>query len=154
MQNAALLLRPPTWTRSAACAGMVTPDEDHWHPREDLSPKATALQYALGRRICAGCPVRYDCAVDALRGAIAHGMYGGLTPTDRRQLARRHGYPQPGASQHGTYARYVSCTDGPDARPCEACREAKRRYMEDQRAQRGGDPHRLARRSTALELVA
>lgn len=136
------LLRPPTWTRSAACAGKVTPDSDHWHPAEGLTPTARALQFALGRLVCADCPVRHPCALEALEGAIAHGMYGGLTPTDRRKIAGRHGYPQPGAPQHGTYSRYAAygCR-------CQDCTEAKRRYMADRRAHHLELPRRQARQS-------
>lgn len=129
VENPALLLRPPSWTRSAACAGMVTRTEDWWHPAEELPSSAKSVAYAIGRLVCAGCPVRHPCALDALQGAIAHGMYGGLTPAERRKIAGRHGYPLPGAPQHGTYSRYAAygCR-------CRNCTEAKRRYMAARRA--------------------
>lgn len=129
MENSSLLLRPPAWTRSAACAGQVTAEEDWWHPREDLSPSEKAAQVAVARLVCSRCPVRHPCALEALTGSIAHGMYGGLTPADRRKIAGRHGYPQPGAPRHGTYSRYAAygCR-------CRDCTEAKRRYMADRRA--------------------
>ncbi|WP_158657535.1 WhiB family transcriptional regulator [Blastococcus saxobsidens] len=145
MDKAPSLLRPPTWTRSAACAGLVTRDHDYWHPHDDLPAATKAAQFAVARRVCAACPVRYPCALEALEGSIAHGMYGGLDPGDRRRLARRHGYPNPGAAQHGTYARYVSCKED-DGRACADCREAKRRYIADRVAKEGDAAIRRGRR--------
>jgi WhiB family redox-sensing transcriptional regulator len=38
------------------------------------------------RQICAECPVRQPCLDYALRHAITHGIWGGLTERDRRPL--------------------------------------------------------------------
>lgn len=123
-----MLLRPPPWTAQAACAGKVTPDRDCWHPHDDLPADAKAFEFAVGRRVCADCPVRLSCALEALQGAIGHGMYGGLTPTDRRRVARQYGYPQPSAAAHGSRSRYVAgCR-------CADCTEAHRRWAEGRRA--------------------
>jgi hypothetical protein len=131
------LLRPPPWTDAASCAGLVTRDEDVWHPHDDLPPQEKAVQYAVARLVCAGCPVRHPCALEALHGGIGHGMFGGLTPADRRKIARRHGYPQPGAAQHGQRSRYVAgCHDGPDGKACRPCLNAHRAWVAEQRARR------------------
>ncbi|MDP5184794.1 WhiB family transcriptional regulator [Blastococcus sp. BMG 814] len=147
MDKAPSLLRPPAWTRSAACAGLVTRDLDFWHPHDDLPAAKKAVQFAVARRVCAECPVRHPCALEALEGAIPHGMFGGLDPADRRRIAAGYGYERPGAAAHGTYARYVSCTAGDRAGKCAPCREAKRRYMEARRAQDLEVRTPLARRS-------
>jgi WhiB family redox-sensing transcriptional regulator len=46
----------------------------------------------LAKRICFGCPVRYDCLAEALDGRISTGVWGGLTESERRALLKR--YPQ------------------------------------------------------------
>lgn len=37
------------------------------------------------RSVCARCPVRQPCLQFALDNRIDHGIFGGLTPTERRQ---------------------------------------------------------------------
>lgn len=134
-----LLLRPPDWTEQAACQGLAVREMDPWHPDDTLPPAEQALQHALARLVCARCPVRHPCALEALRGGIGHGVWGGLTPADRRRIARRHGYPTPGAAQHGNRSRYIAgCTDGPDGRACRPCLEAHRRWVSEQRARTAG----------------
>jgi|FLYN01.1.fsa_nt_gi WhiB family redox-sensing transcriptional regulator len=40
------------------------------------------------KRICMGCGVRQECLEYALRRGEAEGIWGGLTPAERRRLAR------------------------------------------------------------------
>lgn len=122
-----VLLRPPDWTRDAACDGMAGPTADAWDDESPLAP--------IGRRICATCPVRWDCALEALTNAIPHGIYGGLTPPERRHIARKYGYPTPGAAAHGERSRYVAgCR-------CNLCRRAHARYEHQRRLRaRNGVP--------------
>jgi WhiB family redox-sensing transcriptional regulator len=135
VENSSLLLRPPGWSQAAACDGMATGAADPWDSDSPLMP--------IGRRICSSCPVRHPCALEALEGAIPHGLWGGLDPTDRRRIARKHGYPQPNAAAHGTYSKYVTCTLD-NGRSCADCREAKRRYMQERRAQELEQPRKPA----------
>lgn len=129
------LRRPQDWSRHAACQGLTLPDRDLWSPSDDLTPAQRAGEYALARRICSTCPVRFPCAVDALARGEAHGMWGGLTEQDRRRVAYTHGYPIPGSAQHGTRSRYVAgCHDGPDGGACEDCLRAHRVYAAERRA--------------------
>lgn len=131
------LLRPPEWTRQAACAGMTGGDFDPWHPDDDLPPARVALQHAMARRVCAECPVRLACALDALTDALPDGMWGGLTPADRRQVARAHPdmFPRPGAAAHGTRSKYVAgCTTGIGGGACEDCLRSHREYARARRA--------------------
>jgi WhiB family redox-sensing transcriptional regulator len=67
------------WVRQAACAGH---DPDHWYV-----PEQTTYRYA--RAICAVCPVKTDCLNWALRAGEYQGMWGGLSPQQRRQLRKR-----------------------------------------------------------------
>lgn len=135
VSNSAALLRPPGWTRSASCVGLAGPVADPWAGEGSLT--------AVARRICAGCPVRHPCALEALESGIGHGVWGGLTVGDRRTVARRFGYPAPGAAAHGTYTMYAA-----NGCRCDDCTEAKRRYMADRRARQ------LERRTSAASTSA
>jgi hypothetical protein len=114
------MLRPPDWTLFAACDGHPTLDPTAW---DNATPQA--------RTICAECPVRYDCALEALNNAIPDGMWGGLDPTDRAYIAEHTGHDTPGLPRHGTRARRVHrlypCS-------CDLCRQAHRRWARERRA--------------------
>lgn len=86
-----ILVRPPDWTSQARCA----PEQadrlffaDPSDPDEPDPGTATDRQ-AEALAICAGCPVRADCrleaaAVDAQHGH--HGVWAGLTSTARKPV--------------------------------------------------------------------
>jgi WhiB family transcriptional regulator, redox-sensing transcriptional regulator len=64
-------------------------DSQTWYP-EDAAPDYT---YAYARRICQSCPVRVECldyamAREPASRASRHGMWGGLTPTERARLGK------------------------------------------------------------------
>jgi WhiB family redox-sensing transcriptional regulator len=55
-------------------------------------PDALFVQGAeqnVAKRICRGCPVRYECLADALDNRIEFGVWGGMTERERRALLRR-----------------------------------------------------------------
>ena len=57
------------------------------------NPDALFVQGAeqnVAKRICRGCPVRYECLADALDNRIEFGVWGGMTERERRALLRRH----------------------------------------------------------------
>ncbi len=66
------------WCDQAACKGaplsVFFPDDD---------------DYRVARQVCGQCPVREPCLDEAQRGLIDHGMFGGLTPNERRAARRR-----------------------------------------------------------------
>ncbi len=67
------------WRDEALCAQT---DPETFFPEVGVSPRAA-------RRVCAACPVRADCLTDALhRRDMTHGVLGGLTPNERRNLLR------------------------------------------------------------------
>jgi WhiB family transcriptional regulator, redox-sensing transcriptional regulator len=69
------------WQQDAACKD--TPDPDVFFPGKTDSG-------AAAKQVCAGCPVIGDCLEFALQTMPAaerdHGVYGGLTPTERARL--------------------------------------------------------------------
>lgn len=113
--------RIPDWHDRAACRAV--PELD-WIDARPGTPQALAC-----RLVCAACPVRHACAVDALQRGEPWGIWGGLDRRDRRELARAYGYPEPAVlPEHGTNARRVKhgCTC-PDCRQAHAMYEAERR---------------------------
>jgi len=70
--------RPGAWWEHAACAGM---DLDVFFPTRQSDD-----DYAQARAVCAGCPVRRECLVDAMDTELPssrYGMRGGRTPVER-----------------------------------------------------------------------
>ncbi len=76
------LLRP-RWMGQAACRGQGF---DAWFSTDEVGEETDAA-----RRVCAGCPVRLECLDHALDGGIRHGLWGGLSPSERTALNRRGG---------------------------------------------------------------
>ncbi|WP_328860916.1 WhiB family transcriptional regulator [Streptomyces sp. NBC_00306] len=90
------LPRPKTaddnaWRAQAACADPAfDKHRDLWFPvHQDKEDTAEA------KRVCRACPVVEACLISAMRmeGGQAldarHGIYGGLTPRERRRLYER-----------------------------------------------------------------
>jgi WhiB family redox-sensing transcriptional regulator len=50
-------------------------------------PEAGQYPHAA-RKVCTVCPVREVCLADAIANRDDHGVRGGLTPNERRQLTR------------------------------------------------------------------
>ena len=77
-------------TRAACVTGGV--DVDVFFP----TAEGSALAYAKARRVCAACPVRARCLDWAVEHGERFGMWGGLTPVERRTVglrrARRRGW--------------------------------------------------------------
>lgn len=72
------------WTAYGACSGA---------PPDDLFVEGAAQRSA--REVCANCPVRVDCLIDALDHRILFGVWGGTTERERRALLRR--FPEVGS---------------------------------------------------------
>ena len=71
---------PATWWDHAACRGA---NPDLFVPVSDTEISR------LARRTCNECPVKADCLDHALNTPGVHGIYGGLTDHERRNLRRR-----------------------------------------------------------------
>ena len=55
---------------------------------EDLFVRGAAQRQAA--TICRHCPVRLECAADALDNRVEFGVWGGMTERQRRALLKRH----------------------------------------------------------------
>jgi hypothetical protein len=112
-------LAPDPGLGGALCAA-VTPELFFSEPG-DLATVRVA------KEICAACPVRVACLTSALAAEGTgwggrYGIWGGLTPEERQELAR----PVRRVSRCGTrsgYRRHLR--DGEPA--CDACRDANRK---------------------------
>ena len=68
------------WVKQAACLGH---DPDLWFLDDQTG------SYREARAICNDCPVRIECLDWAIDSHTEHGLWGGLNPTERKQLRRR-----------------------------------------------------------------
>jgi WhiB family redox-sensing transcriptional regulator len=73
------------WVDEAACRG--TGEHDLWFPVSETGPALDEV--AQAKAVCGGCPVRAECLDSALSRGIDYGVWGGLTPDERRALRRR-----------------------------------------------------------------
>ncbi|MEU9689238.1 WhiB family transcriptional regulator [Amycolatopsis japonica] len=67
----------------AACRGE---DPELFFPVTETGPGAR--QAARAKAVCARCPVVSACLAYAVDNGLAHGVFGGLTGSERRQLIR------------------------------------------------------------------
>lgn len=78
-----LLVPLGKWAAEAKCAEV---DPELWFPVWDGKGSSTT---AAAKRVCAQCPVRAECLAYALEVCEPHGVWGGLTPHERRQLKKK-----------------------------------------------------------------
>lgn len=72
-----------SWRASAACREA----DPTLFFQPDKEPKAhTAHRERLAKQICQTCPVMLACRGHAVRAGESHGIWGGLTAIERREL--------------------------------------------------------------------
>ena len=79
-----LALRDEAWQRAAACRGPIA--KVFFPPSAPESRAAREAREARAKAICRTCVVREDCLAYALEIAEPHGIWGGLSETERRAL--------------------------------------------------------------------
>jgi hypothetical protein len=117
-----------------------------WHDDAACRDAAPALFFpevggtaTKAKAICAGCPVREQCLDDAIERNEEHGVWGGMTPEERRTfrrdggLFRRGRRPQP--IVHGTRNGEIQHRRRGEV-PCDPCREARAIYENQRRRNR------------------
>lgn len=127
-------LVPPLmdWRADAACAEL---------PKEMFYPargSGVRYRYEEARQVCLGCPVRQACLAAAMEAegtdnlGYRHGMFGGLTPRERHQLAVPRTCEVCGRRFSG---RTFTCSD--------LCQKIKlARYKREWAQRHGHDPNR------------
>lgn len=70
-----------TWMAAASCAGA---GPDLFFPEKD----AAGSVYSLAKQVCVTCPVRERCLEYAITNMIVDGLWGGMSPRDRRKVRR------------------------------------------------------------------
>ncbi|MGW5745505.1 WhiB family transcriptional regulator [Amycolatopsis sp. NPDC003861] len=113
---------PKRWHQLARCRLYPTLN---WH-------STASEEAAVCRRICDSCTVRAPCLAEALTERDPWGIWGGLTPDEREQVAGEEAVRI--LPTHGTNSRYAKhgCR-------CSRCRAAHTAY-ERSRRQRGRTP--------------
>lgn len=78
----------PGWHKAANCRGQV---RTFFGARFDSPRPSRKVRLAImeAKNICAGCPVRNLCLEYALDNEEDFGIWGGLTPRERRMVRRR-----------------------------------------------------------------
>lgn len=79
-----------TWREYAACANEDTnlffsPGDGDMPGSDDYNPQVVWV----AKSICGTCDVRHACLEYALENEPTHGVYGGLTPKERRKIILR-----------------------------------------------------------------
>lgn len=60
-------------------------DAEVFYPGDEVEESA----YDEARAICEACPVRATCQSEAMANREEYGMWGGLTPLERRRIRRK-----------------------------------------------------------------
>ncbi|AJD82158.1 WhiB [Mycobacterium phage Cosmo] len=69
----------PSLDQVALC-GPVTKDYDPWFEEDDLELQMEA------RSVCMRCPIRVDCLFHAVVNDLEYGIFGGLSPEERKPV--------------------------------------------------------------------
>jgi WhiB family redox-sensing transcriptional regulator len=123
--------RRPDWLDHRACADV---DTALFFPG-----RGDNLATAAAKAVCAGCPVAAECLEYALENGERFGIWGGTSENERRSLRRGirrrqtvvDGRPRLPV-RCGTTSGYVTHYRHGE-KPCDACREARSRYIADRR---------------------
>ena len=120
------------WRHKAACNGHDSAD---WFPE-----KTGAYNPATARAvaICKTCPVQQACLTHAQELPEHHGIWGGLTPEQRRGLRRRVTITHGTRQGYGAHLRYGQI-------PCEPCKRANTEIAAAQR--------RIRQRAETRDLI-
>jgi WhiB family redox-sensing transcriptional regulator len=75
------------WQKRAACRGADA--NIFFPPTQPESKEERTMREAQAKSVCAACPVREQCLTFALTTREPHGIWGGLTETERRHVLER-----------------------------------------------------------------
>lgn len=87
------------WQDDAACKGM--PAEVFYPDVQEERGVDTTEAFAEAKAICEACPVRETCQAESIANREPDGVWGGLTPLERRRVIRKlTKSPDPRRSHH------------------------------------------------------
>jgi WhiB family redox-sensing transcriptional regulator len=119
-----LFINPPDWS-AAECSGLT-----HLFFTEVGETQEPA------KAVCRDCPIRQACLEYALDNGETHGIWGGLSPRERRAYRRRHPRPRRLVPIiHGTTSGYA-LEIRRQLTPCDACRRANNVATRESRERR------------------
>lgn len=78
-------LAPPAWVAEALCGEV---GGDLWFPDKDGSGDSGQSHASGAKATCLACPVRVECLQHAIETNEPHGIWGGLTPNERRSFKK------------------------------------------------------------------
>lgn len=78
------------WHKQGACYGH---GPDLWFGSEQETYAERVSREQLAKDVCNTCPVISECLNTALKDEIDHGIWGGLTPAERRRIAKPRRVP-------------------------------------------------------------
>jgi len=99
--------------------------------------KISKADCRAAKDLCLMCPVREGCAEHALRTGEPEGIWGGLTPKERKAVAVRRSR-RPDCGTEVGWRSHISRREG-----CTVCREAHEERQRAARLQRLALEHRL-----------
>lgn len=73
----------PSWRLIGTCVAKFS---DDFYP--EGGQRQVRLAYERARAVCASCPVATRCLNYALENEERHGMWGGVTPSEREDILR------------------------------------------------------------------
>jgi hypothetical protein len=103
-----------TWKQLANCKS--SDPSIFFFDEDDVSTRELAM------KLCGGCKVKMDCLQYALEKKEAFGIWGGMTPAERRKVKRINGTVS--EDRCGTAAGYYAHRRLGE-KACAACREAE-----------------------------
>lgn len=114
---------------------MRLPPELQWQTKAACTNADPEIFFSEGRHnkpleYCNNCPVKKDCLNYAVTEQIDHGIWGGMTPGQRRNAKGKWGRPT-GLIEHGTYNGYRMHHRHGNLPVCEPCRLANNHYAAD-----------------------
>lgn len=72
------------WRGLASCRNR---DPEVFYPIGDVWTVEQTGRAEVAKRICADCPVRWECLNDAIKRGDTWAILGGLTPAERREIS-------------------------------------------------------------------
>lgn len=82
MDHAKCVGHDPDWWTTADHGRRANPSNERWDQLEE-----SGKNNLRALNLCNQCPVRQDCLQHALRFKLEHGIFGGLYPDQRKNIA-------------------------------------------------------------------